>query len=69
MVLQNFPHLFNVSYDENYAYFVEGFMGFNLKYLFEICENKFDLITVINIGIDLIKNIKIMHENCFNIVT
>ena len=36
-----------------------------MKCLFGICENKFDLITVINIGIELIKNIKIIHENGF----
>ena len=36
-----------------------------MKFLFEIRDNKFDLITVINIGIYLIQNIKIIHENDF----
>ena len=36
-----------------------------MKFLFEICDNKFDLITVISIGIYLIQNIKIIHENDF----
>ena len=37
-------------------------MGFNLNYLFNLCSLKFDLMTVINIGIDLIKIIKILNE-------
>ena len=36
-----------------------------MKFLFEICDNKLYLITVINIGIYLIQNIKIIHENDF----
>ena len=40
-------------------------MWFNIKYLFELYDNKFDLITAINIGIYLIQNIKIIHENDF----
>ena len=45
--------------------FVEGFMGFNMKSLFKICDKSFDLITVINIGIDLIKNIQVFHNMGF----
>ena len=36
-------------------------MGFNSKTLFRICDHSFDLLTVINIGIDMIKNMKIFH--------
>ena len=36
-----------------------------MKFLFKISDNKFELITVINIGIYLIQNIKIIYENGF----
>ena len=40
-------------------------MGFDLKTLFKLCDKKFDLITTLNIGIDIIKNLKILHEAGF----
>ena len=61
----NFPPLYDVMCDdreENY-FLVEGFMGFTIKSLFKICNKNFDLYTVINIGIDLITNIKKLHDN------
>ena len=61
----NFPPLYDVMCDdreENY-FLVEGFMGFTIKSLFKICNKNFDLYTVINIGIDLISNIKKLHDN------
>ena len=61
----NFPPLYKVLYDNSHAYFIEGMMGFNLNDLFKLCDRNFDLITVINIGIDLIKNIKILHDKGF----
>ena len=40
-------------------------MSFNLNDLFKLCERQFDLMTIINIGIDLIKTIEILHEKGF----
>lgn len=37
-------------------------MGPTLHQLFKICDKSFDLITILNIGIDLINNIRILHE-------
>ena len=40
-------------------------MGPDLKKLHELCDLKFDYFTVINIAIDLIKNIQILHNSGF----
>ena len=61
----SFPHLYNTYCDENYYYMVESLMGPNLKLLHKICNKSFDYYTIINIGIDLINNIKIIHESGF----
>ena len=58
----NFPQLYHSYMDEEHIYLVENFMGPNLQFLFSICNKKFDYFTVINIAIDLIKNIKILHN-------
>ena len=57
--LGNYPPLYQFLADKDYAYLIEGFMDFNLKTLFKICDYSFDLLIIINIGIDLIKNMKI----------
>jgi serine/threonine protein kinase len=59
----NFPPLYEVLIDNDYCYFIEGLMGFFLQKLFYICIMKFDLFTVMNIGIDVVTNLKILHEN------
>ena len=61
----NFPPLYGDYYDEEFAYFIEGHMGFDLKKLFRISDKKLDLFSVMNIGIDLIQNIEILHSNGF----
>ena len=48
--------------DDDYFYMVENLMGPNLHILYKMCDYKFDYYTVINIAIDLVKNIKIMHN-------
>ena len=58
----NFPQLYNTFQDDDYFYMVESLMGPNLNILHKICDNKFDYYSVINIAIDLIKNIKIIHN-------
>ena len=58
----NFPQLYNTYEDENYFYLVESLMGPTLKSLFNLCNKKFDIFTIINIAIDLIKNIQIFHN-------
>ena len=52
--LDNFPPLYDILYFGDYCYLVEGLMGFDLKTLFKLCDKKFDLITTLNIGIDVI---------------
>ena len=58
----NFPQLYNTFEDDSYYYMVENLMGPNLKILHKLCDNKFDYYTTINIAIDLIQNIKILHS-------
>ena len=58
----NFPQLYKTYEDENYFYLVESLMGPTLKSLFNLCNKKFDIFTIINIAIDLIKNIQIFHN-------
>jgi serine/threonine protein kinase len=60
----NFPLLYNCHSDEdgNYFYLVESLIGPTLKSLYKLCEQIFDSYTIINIEIDLIKNIKILHD-------
>ena len=60
----NFPQLYNTYSDDEdkYYYLIESLMGPNLKSLYKICDKDFDFLTIINIGIDLIKNIKILHD-------
>jgi len=61
--LGNFPPLYDIMYDDDNIYLIEGHMGFDIKSLFEICDNKFDIFTVMKIGIDITNNLKILHEN------
>lgn len=58
----NFPQLYATFQDENHYYLVENLMGPNLKVLYKICNKNFDYYTVVNIAIDLIKNIKVLHD-------
>ena len=58
----NFPQLYEILIDDNFEYFIESLMGPNLKALFKICNKHFDYITIINIGIDIISNLKILHD-------
>ena len=58
----NFPQLYNTYMDEDYYYIIENLMGPNLNILHKLCEKKFNYYTVINIAIDLMKNIRIIHE-------
>ena len=38
-------------------------MGFDLNNLFKLCGKKLDLLSVINVGIDLLMNLQILHNN------
>lgn len=58
----NFPQLYDTIYDEQYQYFIESLMGPTLKSLFKISDKHFDLYTILNIGIDLVTNLKIFHD-------
>ena len=58
----NFPQLYMLYGNEEYAYFIENLMGPNLNLLFNMCLCIFDIHTVLNIGIDLISNLKILHN-------
>lgn len=58
----NFPQLYEILIDDHYEYFIESLMGPNLKALFKICNKHFDFITILNIGIDIINNLKILHD-------
>ena len=58
----NFPTLYNAYSDDDSYYMVENFMGPDLKVLHKLCEKRFNYYTIINISIDLIKNIKILHS-------
>jgi serine/threonine protein kinase len=58
----NFPQLYEVLQDESNIYLIENLMGFTLKSLFKVCDLNFDFFTIMKIGIDLISNIKILHD-------
>ena len=60
----NFPQLYNTYSDDEdkYFYLIESLMGPTLKSLYKICDKNFDFLTILNIGLDLIKNIKILHD-------
>lgn len=58
----NFPNLYKTLINDKYKYFVESLMGPTLKLLFTMCDKYFDFNTKFNIGIDLISNIKIIHD-------
>ena len=40
-------------------------MGFSLKQFYDLCFKKFCLLTVMNIGINIIKNLEILHGSEF----
>ena len=61
--LGNFPPLYDIMYDDDNIYLIEGHMGFDIESLFEICGKKFDIYTVMKIGIDIVNNLKILHES------
>ena len=58
----NFPDFFDSFGINNKYYIFESLMGPSLDLLLSICKEKFDLYTVINIGIDVIKNLEILHD-------
>lgn len=60
--LGNFPNLYNIFEDDEHYYLIENLMGPNLHILHKLCNYYFDYYTIINIGIDLITNIKILHD-------
>ena len=47
---------------QNNIMFAECLMGPNLFELSDICDNNFDIITIINITIDLVKKVEILHN-------
>lgn len=57
----HFPHIFIFDNQENMI--VQSLMGPDLKKLFVWCGNKFPQKTVANIGIEIIKRLKILHNN------
>lgn len=61
----NFPPLYGDFYDENFSYFIEGHMSFDIKKLYLLCDKKLYLFSIMNIGIDLIQNIEILYLNGF----
>lgn len=58
----NYPEYYD-SLELNDAYYIiEGLMGPSIDLLLSICGGKFDMFTTINIGIDVISNLKILHN-------
>ena len=58
----NFPSLYEVIEDNNFQYLIESLMGPSLDILFKLCDKNFDFSTLINIGIDIFTNLKILHD-------
>ena len=61
--LGNFQPLYEILYDDDYCYFFEDLVGFDLKSLLKLCGKKLDLLSVVIIGIYLIINLQILHNN------
>ena len=59
----NYPEFLDSYQDSKYYYIIESLMGPSIELLKDICGGKFNLFTTINIGIDLIKNIRILHDS------
>ena len=59
----NFPRIYDWSYSGDYFFIVESLMGPSMEDLFYLCGECFDLLSIYNITIDLINNIRIIHES------
>ena len=59
----NFPRIYDWSSSGNLFFIVQSLMGPSLSNLLNLCNGNFDLFTIYNIAIDLITNIKIIHES------
>ena len=54
----NFPPFYDILYDNEYSYLVEGHMGLDLKSLFTLSDKNFDLPTIMKNGIYILGNLK-----------
>ena len=61
----NFPEFYDSFESKENYYIVENLFGPSLDFLLDMCDGAFDLFTTINIGIDAIKNIQILHGQGF----
>jgi len=58
----NFPIMIDWDYDDKYLYIAETLMGPSLKDLIKIYNSNSDILTCLNIGIDLFTQIEILHN-------
>ena len=58
----NFPLLIDWEYNGKYIFFAESLMGPSIKEIRRICSKQLDILSVINIAIDLISQIEIIHN-------
>ena len=59
----NFPTIFDFTIDKKYLYLAETLMGPTLEELIKVCNNEIDIISAINIALDLLNQIEIIHES------
>ena len=59
----NFPEIYDWAYNEKFIFITESLMGPSLKDLINVCTGTIDLISLYNISIDLINQVKIIHES------
>lgn len=59
----NFPEIYDWTYNEEFIFIIESLMGPTLKDLINVCGGTIDLISLYNISIDLINQVKILHES------
>lgn len=58
----NFPVFYDSLELHEYCYIIESLTGPSLDVLLDICNGKFDFLTTINIGIDIITQLEILHK-------
>ena len=58
-----FPKCFYFEFSKKNKIIAQSLLGPNLKNLLKLCGGKFPLYTILNISVDLLKRIEIIHEH------
>lgn len=59
----NFPQMYDWDFSDKYIFIAESLMGPSLEELIDLCNNEIDINSAINIAIDLIEQIEVLHNS------